>query len=58
MQYLIIIYKLILLIYNRYNHRSNIIEKLGLYGDVNIGFRFFEMMAFVNTNVGVRYRIN
>jgi hypothetical protein len=41
-----------------FGYQYNIIEKLGLYGDVNIGFRFFEMMAFVNSNVGLRYRIN
>jgi hypothetical protein len=39
-----------------FGYQYNLTPKLGLYADANVGFRFFEMMSFINTNIGARYR--
>ncbi len=38
-------------------YQYNINKKLGVYADAALGFRFFELMLFLNTNLGVRYRL-
>lgn len=38
-------------------YQYNVNKKLGVYADATLGVRSFEVMFFLNTNLGVRYRL-